>query len=90
VATTFGTGAKSSDTASDVTVEFKGRCVVVATVVSDRDLPPDRMTGVTVAGGALVDPFNVVSSGVDGVRVLVGVVAADLGTAGNHCHTCGT
>jgi hypothetical protein len=75
VATTFDTGAESFDTASDVTVEFKGRCVVVGTVVSDRDLPPDRMMGVAVAGGALVDPFNVVSSGVDGVRVLVGVVA---------------
>ena len=75
MSTTFDTGAESFDTASDVTVEFKGRCVVVETVVSDRDLPPDRMTGVAVAGGALADPFNVVSSGVDGVRVLVGVVA---------------
>jgi hypothetical protein len=69
------TDDESFDTASDVTVEFKGRWVAVATAVFDRDLPPDRMTGVAVAGGALLDPFNVVSSGVDGVRVLVGDVA---------------
>ncbi|WP_353368674.1 hypothetical protein [Mycobacterium sp.] len=55
------TDDESFDTASDVTVEFKGRCVAVATAVFDRDLPPDRMTGVAVAGGALLDPFSVVS-----------------------------
>lgn len=58
-----------------MTVEFKGCCVVVGTVVSDRDLPPDRMTGVAVAGGALADPFNVVSSGPDGVVEPVDVEA---------------
>src|SRR3984893_1693680 len=69
------TDDESFDTASDVTVEFKGRWVAVATAVFDRELRPDRMACVAVAGGALVHPFNVVSSGVDGVRVLVGVVA---------------
>jgi len=41
VASTVDAGAESFDTASDVTVEFKGGCVVVLTLVSGRDLPLD-------------------------------------------------
>ena len=69
-------GAESFDTASDVTVEFNGSCVVVLTLVSERDLPLDWATGVAVAVGALLDTFDVVSPGANGViRVLVDLVA---------------
>ncbi|MBV8346706.1 MAG: hypothetical protein JOZ49_03945 [Mycolicibacterium sp.] len=75
VASTIDTGAESFDTASDVTVEFKGRCAVVPTSVPERDLPPNGTTGVAVAVGAVLDTSDVVSAEADGVRVLVDVVA---------------
>lgn len=75
LASTIDRGAESFDTASDVTVGFKGRCAVVPTSVPERDLPPDGTTGVAVAVGAVLDAFDVVSAEADGVSVLVDLVA---------------
>lgn len=75
VASNSKAGAGSFATASDVTVEFTGRCVLVAASVSERDVL-DRISGVTEAVGAVLDRFVVASSGVGVLAVGVALIWA--------------